>query len=136
MSLPPPADDWTTRVTSRSGYSWAAAVPNISALASAVRPHSARVAALGFLGVIPFLRVIFSQRAFGVAVAGRLIANDVYRYTCIQNCCNPPSEGTVAARPPGACAERRERAGGASSEERRVGTECVRTCRCWWSPDH
>src|SRR3546814_11951000 len=22
------------------------------------------------------------------------------------------------------------------SEERRVGTECVRTCRSWWSPYH
>src|SRR3546814_11177493 len=24
----------------------------------------------------------------------------------------------------------------ARSEERRVGTECVSTCRTWWSPDH
>src|SRR3546814_14873584 len=23
-----------------------------------------------------------------------------------------------------------------SPEERRVGTECVSTCRYWWSPDH
>src|SRR3546814_4918503 len=25
---------------------------------------------------------------------------------------------------------------GARSEERRVGKECVSTCRSWWSPDH
>src|SRR3546814_14589168 len=27
-------------------------------------------------------------------------------------------------------------AASARSEERRVGKECVRTCRSWWSPDH
>src|SRR3546814_6976571 len=26
--------------------------------------------------------------------------------------------------------------GGIRSEERRVGKECVSTCRSWWSPDH
>src|SRR3546814_20947243 len=32
--------------------------------------------------------------------------------------------------------ERRGEAFVASSEERRVGKECVRTWRSWWSPDH
>src|SRR3546814_14675167 len=31
---------------------------------------------------------------------------------------------------------RRCRFGGESSEERRVGKECVSTCRSRWSPDH
>src|SRR3546814_16702284 len=29
-----------------------------------------------------------------------------------------------------------DRGRGASSEERRVGNECVRTCRSWWEPYH
>src|SRR3546814_912571 len=36
-----------------------------------------------------------------------------------------------AARAAGDSAKERER-----SDERRVGQECVSTCRSWWSPDH
>src|SRR3546814_20311757 len=32
-------------------------------------------------------------------------------------------------------ADRQQKAG-VRSEERRVGKECVSTCRSWWSPDH
>src|SRR3546814_20905325 len=43
---------------------------------------------------------------------------------------------TLAARLPGAARAGRARAADARSEERRVGKECVSTCRSRWSPYH
>src|SRR3546814_14271979 len=34
------------------------------------------------------------------------------------------------------CSRRRDREPAVRSEERRVGKECVSTCRSWWSPYH
>src|SRR3546814_15670739 len=39
----------------------------------------------------------------------------------------------AAARGPGLA---RHGVGGHRSEERRIGKECVRTCRTWWPPYH
>src|SRR3546814_16940549 len=44
--------------------------------------------------------------------------------------------GRIEADDPLAKPERRSRPCNAGSEERRVGTECVRTCRARWSPNH
>src|SRR3546814_14816189 len=46
----------------------------------------------------------------------------------------PPIDLTL--KDPSATAEMAVRLGGARSEERRVGKECVSTCRSRWSPYH
>src|SRR3546814_16871728 len=49
-----------------------------------------------------------------------------------------PSQRAVVRvwRKPVVVGEERDGQGQARSEERRVGTECVRTCRSRWSPNH
>src|SRR3546814_11043294 len=62
---------------------------------------------------------------------------------CSSDLPGPPPAGTPSpgpsrprrAAPPGRCGRRRRRAV-RRSEERRVGKECVSTCRSRWSPYH
>src|SRR3546814_2456796 len=64
--------------------------------------------------------------------------------TGVQTCALPISsegqlEPALRSRPaslPRQALGQFEQEGGDRSEERRVGKECVSTCRSWWSPHH
>src|SRR3546814_19765322 len=51
-----------------------------------------------------------------------------WRWGGVQTALKDPQRYVRYSRPHSACADR--------SEERRVGKECVSTCRSRWSPDH
>src|SRR3546814_19949998 len=80
----------------------------------------------------PFRELAFADAAFGEAKDGR----KYFGVTCFQTCAVEFDEGFAGNDRAALVAINESMVPGDRSEERRVGKECVSTCRSRWCPSH